>query len=245
MTVRCSQCGTAIPAEDVNITRLVAKCRLCGAVFNFESQLGPAKGPAQPPITRVMLPPGITLVASEPQAATAASPYREGVAPTGELVLTRRWFDGQAIMLLGFGVVWSSFLVFWYKLAFSMDAPWVFFVFPMAHVAAGLVIIYRALTGIFNRTIIRIANGKLSVRHGPIPAFGNQDIELSDLRQLYTVTKARSKGASTYEVHALAAMGPTIKLVSGLSDAQQAVYIERTLEDHLRIEDDPTANQQA
>jgi hypothetical protein len=243
MTVCCPRCGTTIPSEDVNIARLVAKCRPCGAVFNFESQLGLPRSPANRPVARVMLPPGIDLAVSEQQAPPAMSPYRGGVAEAGELLLTRKWFDAQAIMLLIFGVVWSSFLLFWYRMAFSTGAPWIFFVFPLAHVAAGVVIVYRALTGLFNKTTIRVSNGKLSVRHGPIPAFGNRDIDVSDLRQLYTVTKARSKGGTTYEVHALAAVGPTVKLVSGLRDMQQAVYIERTLEDHLRIEDDPTANQ--
>lgn len=244
MVVTCPKCAATIPAEDVNVARIVAKCRLCGAVFNFEDQLGLPKSPVNRAIARVMLPPGIELAVSNASAGTAG-PYRGGGEQSGELLLVRKWFQPQAIMLLIFGAVWNSFLFFWYAGAASSGAPWIFYVFPLAHVAAGVAIIYGGLTGLLNRTTVRVANGRLTVRHGPIPAFGNRDIAVSDLLQLYTVTKTGSKGSKTHELHALPSFGPTIKLMSGLTDMQQAVYVERTVEDHLRIEDDPSANQQA
>ena len=67
---------------------------------------------------------------------------------------------------------------------------------------------------------------------------------LSELRQLYTVTKTSSKNDNTtFELHAVTAVGPTVKLMSGLNEMPQALYVERVIEDHLGIEDDPTANQ--
>lgn len=243
MQVTCPKCGMAIPAEDVNVARIVAKCRPCGVVFNFEEQLALPKAAAKPPITRVALPPGIDLQLSERAAIAPASPYRAGLRATRDLTLTRRWFNASAISLLLFSVGWFSFLGFWYTTAFKDDAPWIFFVFPLLHVAAGFLVAHRALAGLLNTTTIRIADGRLTVHHGPIPTWGNRDIALSDLRQLYTVTKTSSKSADTYELHAITAVGPTVELMSGLTEMQQALYVERTIEDHLGIEDDPAANQ--
>jgi predicted Zn finger-like uncharacterized protein len=243
MQVTCPKCSARIPAEDVNIARVVAKCRSCGAVFNFEGQLALPRATASSPIARVALPPGIDLQISEHPAPAPADPYRAGTRAAGDLTLTRRWFNAGAIFLLLFSIVWFSFLAFWYTTAFTDGAPWIVFVFPILHVGAGFMIAHKALTGLLNTTTIRVANGRLTVRHGPIPTFGDRDIALFDLRQLYTVTKTRSKGADTYELHAITSVGPTVKLMTDLTEVQQALYIERTIEDHLGIEDDSTANQ--
>lgn len=242
MEVRCPQCSAVVPAEDVNIARVLAKCRACNAVFNFGGQLGLPKASAVVPLARVALPPGIQLLVADGGARASADPYRGDGRRAGELTLTRKWFSASSIFLLFFSTVWFAFLAFWYKTAFTGNAPWIFFVFPLVHVGAGFMILHRALTGLLNTTTIRIANGRMTVRHGPIPTFGNREIALGDLRQLYTVTKTKNDN-TTYELHAITAVGPTVKLMSGLTEVQQALYVERVVEDHLGIEDDPTANQ--
>lgn len=242
MQVICPRCSQPIPTEDVNVARVVAKCRACGAVFNFEDQLSLPKPTGLSPIRRVALPPGVELSVKE---RSPGDPYRAGASSAGELTLSWRWFTTGAIGELFFITVWFGFLGFWYKTAFDGRAPWIFFVFPLIHVGVGLVVLHRVVAAFFNRTTVRIAEGRLTIHHAPIPTFSNRDIPLHELRQLFTVTKKGSKGDPTYEVHATTTVGPTVKLVTGLKDMQQAAFLEATIEDHLGIEDDPALNQGA
>ncbi|MBK8939554.1 MAG: hypothetical protein IPM79_18530 [Polyangiaceae bacterium] len=241
MRVTCPSCSAAVPAEDVNITRLVAKCRSCGAVFSFEDQVraGPAAPPVQPLVPQVPLPPGITV--EREGGPTTAGHYREAPTNAGSLRITRRWFAPQSLFLTFFSLVWFGFLGFWYTTAFQAGAPWIMFVFPLLHVGVGLGVAYTALTGLLNKTLIELKDGVLSVRHGPIPARGNRTIPASDIRQLYTEQQVSSKGALTYDLNAVVARGPVVKLAKGLESSQQALAIERLVEEHLGIVDQPVA----
>ncbi|MFV0446599.1 MAG: hypothetical protein ACK5Q5_23765 [Planctomycetaceae bacterium] len=60
-----------------------------------------------------------------------------------------------------------------------------FLVFPFAHVAVGLGLIYAILTGHFNRTTARVQNGLLQIQHGPIWYPGGRTIPVDDIAQLY------------------------------------------------------------
>ena len=59
MQLHCPYCGHAIPAADVNLDRMVAKCASCSAVFGFEDQVDAA--PAAPRKLAVPLPKGIAV----------------------------------------------------------------------------------------------------------------------------------------------------------------------------------------
>ena len=71
----------------------------------------------------------------------------------GRVELSWRWFSLKYLFLLCFVIAWDGFLLFWYSMAFgSGDAPWIMFVFPIAHLAVGIVLTYTTLAGLFNRT---------------------------------------------------------------------------------------------
>jgi hypothetical protein len=235
MKIVCANCRVPVPGEDVNVARMVAKCRACGAVFRFDDQLvaptGTPSGLVQAP--SVPMPPGIVV---RHEGAAGEGDYRHG-PESGELTITRRWFTPSAIFLAIFAVVWNSFLVFWYSMAFAGGAPWIFFVFPILHVSAGLWITHKALSGLFNTTVIRVAAGRLSVRHGPIPVRGARDIPVEQVRQLYTEQIVSSKGQRHYNVQIVVATGPTLTLVTDLQSPQQALFLEQRLESQLRIAD--------
>ncbi len=39
MQIHCKQCGAQIPAEHLNLNRLIAKCTSCNSVFSFADQV--------------------------------------------------------------------------------------------------------------------------------------------------------------------------------------------------------------
>lgn len=163
------------------------------------------------------------------------------------LRLVRRWFSLKLIPLLFFCIAWDAFLVFWYSLALapstSMNGggvPWIMIVFPIAHVAVGVGLTYSTLAGFLNRTQVRLEPGRLSIRHGPLPWLGNQVLDSSELDQVFCRRRdstGRHGTNVTYEVRAIMKGGKLIKLLSGLEDEDQALYLEQQIERRLGIAD--------
>src|SRR6185503_9809473 len=83
-------------------------------------------------------------------------PERYTVSRHGdELSISWRWFKpGQHLFLLFFVIAWDAFLVNWYFGAGPGSGDIFFYVFPIAHVAAGIGLTYAVLTGFLNRTYV-------------------------------------------------------------------------------------------
>lgn len=238
MRLHCPSCSQPIVAEDVNVTGLVAKCRACDSVFRFESQLAAPEARSAAPAApqKVPLPDGIAVTRDE---SIVPGDYRHTERRSGSLTIVRRWFQVRYVPLVPFCIAWDGFLVFWYSQAISGDAPWIMVVFPLAHVAIGVGLTYSTLAGLLNTTTVKVADGRMRVRHGPIPWRGNRDLDARAVRQLYT-EEHRTTGKNVtarYAVHAIVDDGPTVPLVKNLESSRQALYIEQELEDHLGIAD--------
>jgi hypothetical protein len=156
--------------------------------------------------------------------------------------IVRRWFGWATVALTAFIVLWDAFLVFWYTIALSLGAPAIMIWFPALHVAVGLGMTYTAVAGWVNRTVIRVGTGVVSVRHGPLPWFGNADLDSVDIKQLYCkekVTRSRSGTSLTYEVRVITRDDRNVRLVGGLPGSEQAIYLEQAIEKYLGIVDQP------
>jgi len=225
MQLNCHACAKPIPAEDVNIKMAIAKCAACNAVFSFADKLG--VGARETAIAQ-------RPVVPEPKGVT--------VEDLGsELLITRSWFTPAVFFLVFFCVVWDGFLIFWYSMAFTQDdVPWIMILFPTLHLAVGVGLTYFVICCFLNRTRIQVSMGQLTVRHGPLPWPGNYTLNSADIDQLYCQSKfhrGKHGGRYTYQVQAILHDGTKQKLVSGLNDPDQAIFIEQRLEDHLRIDD--------
>lgn len=234
----CKSCGSPVPAADVHLERLVAKCRRCNAVFAFGAHLGRA---APAPRRRPPLPRGLRVESGEPPLPAEGGYRTAAVRERGPLVITRRWFRPLHLFLLVFAMVWDGFLVSWYA-AVARTGGSIEMLFPLLHVAAGVAVTYAAVTGLVNRTVLRVEGGKLSVRHGPLPWIGNVEIETARLRQLYVRRRMHHTKNGTYYTWSVQADTDdfeTITLLARLHDREQAEYIEWAVEAHLGIEDDP------
>jgi hypothetical protein len=207
----------------------VAKCHSCNAVYDLSGRKGR----------------GISVSAQQrPKLVRAKAPLpsrfkvkEEDGAPTR---ITWRWFSLVHIFFVFFCIVWDGFLVIWYGIAFVTDAPLIAIVFPLFHVAMGVGLTYYTLTRLVNRTTIEVSRNQLTIRHGPLPWPGNLDVPGSHFTQLYgeeITTKNKGTTTYTYNLIALDRDGRKVKLISGLPEKDQVLYLEQTLERRLGIED--------
>lgn len=165
----------------------------------------------------------------------------------GDLVIQRSWRGPHLWFLLLFCIIWDSFLIFWYKMAFGdPNAPLMVKIFPIGHVAVGLGLTYYVIAGFVNKTDIRINPIKLSVLSYPMKWFGNKEVDVDRIKQLYTtekVTQGKNGASVTYIVNIVTKENRQLKLLGGLQTKEQALYIEKKIEEVLAIPDEHVAGQ--
>lgn len=230
MQLNCEVCGAALRAEDVRLDIAVAKCHVCNAVYDLSGRK--ARGLSLPTREKAL---------SRPK---AALPSRFQVEEDGQTTrISWRWLSIQHVFMAFFCLAWDSFLAVWYGAALSTEnTPLIALIFPIAHLAVGVGLTYSTLAGFLNRTRIEVNRVRLTIRHGPLPWGGNQELPGRDLKQLYGVEVSRtSKGNTTrtYDLMALDREGRQVKLLSGLDEKDQVLYLEQALERRLGIEDAP------
>ncbi len=216
MRVTCPKCQSEVARAGLNIQRAIAVCDACGEVFGFGDRVPGALRPGSRP--QVALPPGLTV---------AERPFR----------IVWRWFRPAAIFLALFAVVWNGIIGFFVsQLLRGHDLRPLFFI--SLHLAVGVLVAYHALCMFANRTAFSLDGGHLRVRHGPLPWPGGRDLAAHQVQQLWCQERS-SRNGTTYELHAELQTGVRVKLVRGLPERDQALYLEQALESRLGIEDRP------
>jgi hypothetical protein len=223
--LRCKNCGAAIDPENFVEHLSMARCGHCETVFAV-SGLPKSTGaaPAPRPRVKVPMPRGIQIDELG-----------------GSLEIRRRWFSPAFLGLAFFCLFWNGFMVFWHVMALSMGA-WFMSLFGLLHTAVGIGLACWTLAGLFNTTTIRARRGLIEIRSGPIPCGGNADIPTDDLAQLYCKERiSHSKNGTSYSYQVLAVTKANVRktLLKGLTEAEQALFIEQELERFLEIEDRP------
>lgn len=222
--ITCKRCGALIPAADVGLQHMAAKCRSCDAVFSIAEQF--ALTDESIPMARrdVPLPRRFTIENLD-----------------GALRIRWRWFTLRAIpklvaTLLINGMLWTLLVAgsaeegnFSASLCFM---PWVI---------AGLCAGYFALADILNTTWVEASLSDMIVRHGPILVSRGLSISRDSLRQIYCVERERrsAEGAPvSYDLQAITADGSSMTLIKGLPNAEQALYLEQEIERCMGIADE-------
>lgn len=159
----------------------------------------------------------------------------------GRFRITRRWFSYWNLLGLAF---FTFFVYLVVRQALRANPPdlaavsWKTWVMAMV----GLCGWYAELAGVFNRTVIEVRGGELTVRHGPIPWVGRRRLRTGDIAQLYCTTRTpvfprRDREHDVrYELWAQRPDGTAIRVIAGLNDENLALELEQRLEDHLGIE---------
>jgi hypothetical protein len=152
-----------------------------------------------------------------------------------------RWiwsrFTGAATMCL----VWNCFVVLWYWNALQNGGRmgWLAILITIPHGAIGALLVYATLAGFLNRTVIKVTSELLTVRHGPVPWWGNRRLPIDELERLYCDqdTDSAERGHRyVYRVNALTKGASKVDLVTEL-DRAQALFIKQELARWLNIDD--------
>jgi len=141
-----------------------------------------------------------------------------------------RRFKGVALM----GLAWNGFVVPWYWHALRDDSPfrWLAMLICLPHAAVGLLLVYGALAGLLNRTVIQVTSESLTVWNGPVPWWGNRRLPVAGLERLSChkdATGVQRGWVHVYGVHARTPGAGEVDLVTEL-DGAEALFIKQELE---------------
>lgn len=235
--MNCRSCAAPLDGRNLDRRLAIITCGHCGAIFDLTRRSGQEQD------------------SREPQAATPAvdAPARAPVPMPGGIRVDRgekrlkvswRWFTPKDLFLIMFAFCWDAFLVFWYSQA--LDSPFgggpqlIMILFPLIHVAVGVSITYRALAGLLNRTTVTVESDVLRIRHFPLPWLPAPTIPVADLEQLYVskkITRGKNGTSVGYEVRAVTREHAGRKLLGGLENIDQALWVEQEIELLLGIRD--------
>ena len=233
LEITCPDCHRAVDADDVNINNLIGKCSNCDSVFSIADQLGGLISDNQPS--------GFASVERPP----IAKPDKVTIDNNGvTLSINYSWSNtATKIFLTFFCAFWDIFMIVWFAIAISSE-EWAMAAFGIIHGLVGVGITYTCVAMWVNSTFIRVDATEINIRHEPLPWPGAMSLNPSELEQLYTVESVSSSRNSSsvsysYELHGHLKKGQRRKLVSGLDNVDQCLYLEQQIEDFLGIEDRP------
>jgi len=245
VTISCPKCAMEIDTTDADVALQATRCKRCRRLVDLSKHL------AMPAIGGVREKSG-----SAPAAMVGASggprvpvpmPPKFRIEHGGSLKISWRWFGPQFLFLVFFCVFWDGFLIVWYSAALfavgggsNAAAAVPMLLFPLIHVAVGFALTYYTVCGFVNSTVVEAGNGRLTVKHGPLPWRGNLDIDASNLEQLYSeeiVSRTKNGVSRTYDVSGVERDGVSRKIVRGLTEPAQALFVEQALESQLAIAD--------
>lgn len=216
-------CRGPYPAAEVRLDLGLAFCPRCQTVRdlpgNAEALSGPAAAGVAPlppaPRAKVGLPRGFSL---EERPGGLLIAWRVPAAPSaGGLAF---WLGlGVAVAVRGDFHSWET-------------GPLTFF----GLITLGLA--YVLVANLVNLTRAEVSGGGLRITHGPLPVpwRRRRTLPVAEIDQLACCSNSWRSG-TYYDLCALRRDGSTTTLVSGLSEPQQALYLEQQFERRLRILD--------
>jgi len=233
MALSCRVCGAPLEESGFDHARRLARCRYCDALTELELKGGkPRRLPRH--------------LRARPEVPMPAK--FEVNRGGGTLTVRWRWMSGKVIVLAIMLMVWGLFLAYaWLgiQVGIMADTPGPgAAAFPVLHGLFGLGLTYATLMGLVNRTTVTAQRTGLQVHHGPLPWFGSGTVKFID--QLYTKRRERhtkSGSVITYQLIAILKGGNQRKIVGGLTQDVQALWLEQELERQLGLEDRPIAGE--
>lgn len=222
--LRCPSCGRPLASADVNLQTALARCGRCDKVFSVG-----AGAPAAAPVGR------------------PASVQQDD--QLGRFELTLRWFTWLAIFLVFFCIAWDSFLVVWHGASIAFlwtgegpGAGWSLFstLFSLPHTIIGIVLPYYTLALFVNRTKVRLSDGELTVRHGPLWWPGSRTVRTDQVSGLRQDVSYGRRGAETYTL-AVRLRDGTEQTLLRSDDKAAVTYIGQTLAGRLGVGLDGTS----
>lgn len=230
----CRNCGAGLEADRINTSLGVVTCSHCGSMHGIPGE---------------RLAGANTSAASNESNTPVAKPERTEVALPSRFKI-RRGSNNMEITWSAGGPI--------HGLALSIIAGGCGYmaltsgVLPLLILSAGF--FYFAAVRSFNKHYVRVDKARLQVTQGPLPWPGTTKINTSDIAQLYaTEHESRSEHGNRgdrrievrkhYRLFANTHNSGRIKVLSGLSDPLQALWLEQEIERLLGIADQHVAGE--
>jgi len=229
--VKCSECGSDIPAKDVNISDSLAKCDDCNNIFRFDKEIFPEWKRGKP---EMFIPEGL-----------------EVLKLPSELDIQFDWYNSQSKSGMGFRtfftLVWNIMLLPFVLSAFS-SGQYEILLFASIHILVGLGFIANLAATFINKTNVSVTKRFIEITQKPIPSFLKKNIKIptSEVAQLYVTryVSSTTNGTPNY-AHALYMItkdGKKYPLIKGMNKETQ-LYLEQEIELFLEIEDKEIAGE--
>lgn len=221
MKLDCPKCATKISEQDMNMERMVAKCTKCDWAFSFANEF--------------------STISATPQAIKTPKPNNMQVfEKNGKLLMIWPWFDKSFALLTFLAVIWNvaSLTIIGSGLFAVIQgniSGLLYLLLPNIWIGLGL--IYYVLCGYINKTSVFIDDNTLTVEHGPLPLWGKKTLAIDDITHVHTkrLEHAKYEHAHLYSVYVNMLKDENVKLVSGLTNAEQASFIKQKIRYYLGI----------
>jgi len=204
----CPSCKRQIAGADIDLAKGVGVCRPCGEIVAL---------------------PRAEVIAAEKLVRPEDVRMEERADGDG-YVATIPPNRGAAIPALFFCLFWDGFLAFWYWKAIQSGTPGMM-LFPVLHLAAGVYITHAMLVGMFNVRTLRIADGRVTYRSGPIPLAGKLDVRVDEIESFTSVEQ--SGRTTTWAVAANLTRGAQKKIDVVTNDVMGTRWIAASFSDAL------------
>lgn len=159
-----------------------------------------------------------------------------------EIIIEKKWFSARHVVLFMFSFVWNGILLFFYSAMILKQVPLFIYLFTIVHATAGIWMLYTAICGFVNKTVIEANKQHVIIRHSPLPWTGQKTIDKRDIYYFYVAQQIHSnKGTTyiTYDVDLITKDNKSITLLKDLDTLAEARCIEQKLETSLTIKNDP------
>ncbi len=222
MRLTCPKCARAIEGVDIDLAKGLGVCRPCGELVPIGHVVTPFAGGASLARTTD----GGTRTLYRPESLRLVEKSAEG---RYEASLPPRRL--AAIPLVGFCLVWNTFMAVWYGIAIA-GGIWPMALFGLLHLGAGIFLTHKALVELFNTRRLVIAGGTVSWTSGPIPTRANLSVGLDEIDGFGTHVKATQK-TTAYLVALNLRAGTMREIDIGASDLTAAEYAAECFQDAL------------
>lgn len=155
----------------------------------------------------------------------------------GALVLERRWFKANHVIVLVAAALWLGFVGMVGRAAIQAGHEWVTAA-VIVFVAVGAGLVYWGLAGVCNHTSVSIAPDEVRVGHAPLPwpgrcSFATRDIERTSLQRIVRATGGLGE-RETHRLRAHLRNGKVVVLLGGLAPKAIAEEAQRRVDNRLR-----------
>ena len=217
---------------------MIAKCKTCHNVFDFQQQLDAAPLPV-PIVTPRTTPPVVHAALPPPRGL-------EVIEWPDALEMNVNWRHSGKHFLLTFAIFWNVFMLI-FTSALIVGGGLFAFLLPALFIllfhGIGIYMLHQSLGYVFNITNIYVDEKYLAIEHRPFDflAQKNKYIDTADVQQLYVEQYHQGTQNNTpvlvYRLRLRQRNGNTTLLLDNVRSAAYAKYVEGLIERYLGIED--------